>query len=108
MLGQPPDMLLPSRARKKHRDHIEKFARSPTPRRLKNSRAEIAGLNKAGTEFPADASISKFDVGGERLFTVFPRDLTEQKVAEEHIDEIADHLYSCHNRQKYINILKSY
>jgi signal transduction histidine kinase len=45
-------------------------------------RREIAGLRKNGEAFPADASISKLDFGGGRIYTVVLRDITVQKRAE--------------------------
>jgi PAS domain-containing protein len=40
------------------------------------------GLRKNGEEFPAEASISKLDVGGERYYTVVTRDVSDRKRAE--------------------------
>ncbi len=42
----------------------------------------IVGVRKNGEEFPADAAISKLDVGGTRILTVALRDVTEQKRRE--------------------------
>lgn len=45
-------------------------------------RPGILGLRKNGEEFPADAAVSKLNVGGRWLFTVVLRDITEQKRIE--------------------------
>ena len=83
-IGQSLEMLLPERFRATHGAHIEAFSRSSDTSRRMGHRREVAGLRKNGTEFPAEASISKLDVpGGSRIFTVVLRDITERKVAED-------------------------
>jgi len=89
VLGQSLDILLPSRFRQKHHDEIENFAATPEQARLKDARVEIIGLHKDGTEFPAEASISKLELGGETIFTVMLHDVTEQKRARQKILELA-------------------
>jgi signal transduction histidine kinase len=43
---------------------------------------EVCGRRKDGSEFPAEASISKLNLGGEQAFIAFRRDVTEQRRAE--------------------------
>jgi hypothetical protein len=50
----------------------------------------IVGLRKDGEEFPADAVISKLDVGGNRIMTVALRDITDQKRIEHEQRFLAD------------------
>src|SRR5262249_30004114 len=66
VLGQPIDHLIPTRFRTAHRSQIEQFASGPDIARRDGERQEVMGLRKNGEEFPAEASISKLDVGGER------------------------------------------
>ena len=47
-----------------------------------SGRSAIFGLRKNGEEFPADAAISKLDVGGKVILTVTVRDITERKRVE--------------------------
>ncbi|MCI0534786.1 MAG: PAS domain S-box protein, partial [Verrucomicrobiales bacterium] len=83
VIGQPLDFLLPHRFSHAHREHIEVFAKSPEVSRAMGQRREVFGVRKGGHEFPAEASISKLDLGSELVFTVILRDITERKrVAE--------------------------
>lgn len=83
--GQPLDMLLPARLAGTHREHVRRFATGPDTARDMNRRGEIHGRRKDGNEFPAEASISKVEENGKPLVTVFLRDITEHKRAEEEI-----------------------
>lgn len=82
-IGQPMEMLIPARFRARHRAHVERFAAgAEASRRMGERGSEVVGLRKDGSEFPADAAISKVDVGGKRILTVDLRDMTEQRRAE--------------------------
>jgi len=79
VLGEPIDILIPSAFRDIHREHIEKFRKSPETSRVMNARQEIRALAKDGTTFPAEASISKLEIHGDTVFTVLLHDITERK-----------------------------
>lgn len=83
MVGQPLSVLLPPRYRAAHGGHMRAFSKSDDTARRMGERREIFGIRKDGTEFPAEASISKLELPGRMLFTVVLRDVTERKRAEE-------------------------
>jgi PAS domain S-box-containing protein len=82
VLGQPLDILLPARFRDIHQRHLLAFATSPDPARRMGERQDIYGLRKDGTEFPAEASISRLELAGETTYTVILRDITARKRVE--------------------------
>lgn len=82
-VGAPLDILIPERFRAIHREHVARFAvGQETARRMGERGGLIFGLRKNGEEFPADAAISKLNVGGKRILTVALRDMSEQKRTE--------------------------
>ncbi len=82
VLGQPLDMLLPERLGAIHHHHVEQFTHEHDRARRMGDRSEIFARRKDGSEFPAEASISKLTITGEVIFTVILRDITERKAAE--------------------------
>jgi len=82
-IGRHLAILLPPRFRAAHDSHLQSFARSPVTSRSMGERREIFGLRSDGTEFPAEASISKLIAPDGLLFTVVLRDTTVQRRAEE-------------------------
>jgi PAS domain S-box-containing protein len=85
VLGRPLDLLLPERFSQAHRSHVRSFGSSPDMLRPMRERGEIFGRRKDGSEFPAEASISKFEVAGEPILNVRMRDITERKRAQEQL-----------------------
>jgi PAS domain S-box-containing protein len=83
VLGEPLEILIPPSRRKAHREHLRTFARSPVEARRMGERTLISGLRKDGTQFPAEASISKVEVNGRKVFTAVIRDTTERTRALE-------------------------
>lgn len=85
VLEKPIDALLPRGTFDAHRQHVRQFADSPIAARRMGERGEISGRRKDGSEFPAEASISKIDIGGSRIYTVILRDITQRRAADEKI-----------------------
>jgi PAS domain S-box-containing protein len=87
VMGQRLDILLPLRFSHAHRQHVVEFGQSSSLARKMGERREIYGCRKDGSEFPAEASVSKLDMGKEIVYTVILRDVTEQKQIERMKDE---------------------
>ncbi len=87
VFGQPLALLLPARFAEAHHQHVAEFGHSTSPARRMAERREIYGRRKDGTEFPAEASISKLALGTEVVFTVFLRDVTDRKQIDRMKDE---------------------
>jgi PAS domain S-box-containing protein len=85
ILQQPIDVLLPAGFASSHRRHVREFSESPVAARRMGERGEIAGRRKDGSEFPAEASISKITAGSRRVYTVILRDVTQRREADEKI-----------------------
>ncbi|MDV2995137.1 MAG: Sensor histidine kinase RcsC [Chroococcidiopsis sp. SAG 2025] len=86
-IGQPLDLLLPKRFAAAHRQHVDEFGQSPNLARRMGERREIYGYRKDGTEFPAEASISKLNLAGETVYTVYLHDVSDRKQIERMKDE---------------------
>jgi len=82
IIGQSLDTLLPPRYRKHHQSHIDRFDRSGAEARQMSERGAIYGMRKDGSEFPAEASISKLEVGDMLIHTVILRDITQRMAYE--------------------------
>ena len=83
VLGHSLDMLLPPRYRARHGELVREFAGAAEISRSTSERPLIAGLRKDGSEFPAEASISKLALGDQLIFTTMVRDVSERRQAEE-------------------------
>ncbi|MGI8509914.1 MAG: ATP-binding protein [Gemmatimonadaceae bacterium] len=80
VLGSALSLLLPMRFRGTHPGYVAAFRESAESARLMGHRREVFGLRRDGAEFPAEASILKFDTpDGRRLYTAIVRDVTDRK-----------------------------
>ena len=87
VIGQSLDILLPLRFVPLHQQYVAEFGQSAISSRRMGERREIFGRRKNGSEFPAEASISKLNLDKEVAFTVFLQDITDRKQIERMKDE---------------------
>ncbi len=77
-IGQSIDLLLPPRFRPGHGKLVQGFRQSGAIARKMGERSSISGMRRDGSEFPAEASISRLETEGSVVFTVILRDITAQ------------------------------
>jgi PAS domain S-box-containing protein len=82
VVGRSIDFLLPKRYRAVHDTCMRTFAAGKEEGRLMGSRGQIFGRRKNGVEFPAEASIAKFDVDSRVFFTAILRDVSARQQEE--------------------------
>lgn len=82
MIGQSVETLMPVRFADGHSGQLDAYKRSPVQSKLMGERSEVVGLKKDGSEFPAEASISKLETGEGMVFTAVLRDISERKARE--------------------------
>jgi PAS domain S-box-containing protein len=87
VLGQSLDMLLPAESVGAHRARVAAVAAAPEGTCDRNLQWEMRGRRKDGSEFPAEASISRFTEGGRTVLTVIMRDIVQRKQRQEALRE---------------------
>ncbi|HEV3142984.1 MAG TPA: ATP-binding protein [Gemmataceae bacterium] len=92
VIGKPLELLLPQRFHAAHAKYVHEFADAPQTARRMGERNEVMGRRKDGTEFPAEASISKLALPEGMVFTAALRDVTKQKQAEAEILQLNQQL----------------
>jgi PAS domain S-box-containing protein len=89
-LGQSLDRFIPERFRPAHSTHIQSFGQTGVTTRAMAGARSIYGLRADGQEFPLEASISQVEAGGQKLYTVIMRDITERERAEQRFRQLIE------------------
>jgi PAS domain S-box-containing protein len=82
MIGELIDKIIPERFRTSHVEKMAGFRESSVDTRRMTERSSIFGLRKDGTEFPAEASVTKLVIGEEQIFNVMLHDITQRQRIE--------------------------
>ncbi|MDP6716593.1 MAG: PAS domain S-box protein, partial [SAR202 cluster bacterium] len=84
VIGESLDVLIPEELISVHQKRISEFATSTDNALHMSERGrQVYGLRKDGAKFPAEASVSRLDMGDTTVFTAILRDITQRKQAEE-------------------------
>ena len=86
VIGKPLDLLIPRRLHSTHARHLTAFRQGVQTSRKMGERAAIFGVRKDGTEFPAEASISRLDLPTGPVFTAILRDVTQTKLTAQRLE----------------------
>lgn len=100
VLGRPIDLLLPERFRIDHAEHVDVSAEAFDSSRRMAQRRDVFGIKKDGSEFPAEASISKLTVGERTTFTVFLRDVTDRLRTERQLQSLTTELMTAQEEER--------
>lgn len=78
IVGRNVDVLIAPRYRDRHAAHLATFGAAQEDYRHSMGRSTLTGLKADGTEFPAEGSISKFEISGRWNFIAIISDITER------------------------------
>src|SRR5437879_8125829 len=79
VLGQPLEQFIPERYRTAHGAHMRRFGETGNTNRAMVGLDALTAVAADGEEFQIEASISRMEAGGKKLFTVIMRDVTERQ-----------------------------
>jgi len=91
IVGEPVEILVPKRFRKKHSRHREGYY-SEHPARPMGIGLDLFGLRKNGSEFPIEISLSPLETEEGLLVSAAIRDVTQRKLMEEDVQKLNDDL----------------
>jgi PAS domain S-box-containing protein len=91
LVGQPIEVLVPKRFRKKHARHRDGYY-GEHPVRPMGMGLDLFGLRKNGTEFPVEISLSPLETEEGLLVSAAIRDITQRRRMEEDVQKLNEEL----------------
>ena len=91
VIGKNVSMLMPSPYRQEHDGYLNRYL-STGERRIIGIGRIVVGERKDGSTFPMELAVGEAQVGSEKLFTGFIRDLTERRSQERRMQELQSEL----------------
>lgn len=95
LIGQPVEMLVPSRFAARHVEHRARFG-DETHSRPMGATTELFARRKDGSELPVDIMLSPMIVQGSHLILCVVRDITERKAAQDELERQTTELRKLH------------
>jgi PAS domain S-box-containing protein len=78
LIGQPVEMLIPERLQDKHIQHRLDYMRKPRSRKM-GTNLNLTSINKEGTEFPVEVSLSYIKIEGKTYVMSFITNISDRK-----------------------------
>jgi PAS domain S-box-containing protein len=103
LIGQNIKMLMPEPDQSQHESYLQEYQRTGK-RHVIGQYRELVALDKDGRQFPLEMNIAEMKLGGEKHFIGLLRGITERKIAEEKLTELAlfDQLTALPNRKNFL------
>lgn len=90
VLGQDLNLLIPERFRAAHPQHVRDFANSPVTVHRLGHETPVPGLRKDGSEFLAEISFAKLEVGARHVMVAMLHDVTSRMRQEKTREFLAE------------------
>jgi PAS domain S-box-containing protein len=78
VLGKPIDLLVPAQIALAHQRQLSEFTADPSSQQPMGDQRYVYGRRRDGTEFPAEASVTKLTINGRPMLTAIVRDATDR------------------------------
>lgn len=88
ILGKNVSLLMPPPYREQHDGHIARYLQTGQAHVIGKTQ-ELQGRRKNGMPFPMEISVTEIKSGGVHIFTAMLRDISEQKLVLQRIEQLA-------------------